>query len=566
MKLVECVPNFSEGRDRAVLDALAGAIRSVEGVRLLDIDPGEATHRTVFTFVGPPEAAAEAAFTAIARAAELIDMRAHRGAHPRMGATDVCPFVPLEGMTMAECVELARKLGERVGRDLGIPVYLYEQAASRPARRALADVRQGEYEGLRDKLRDPDWAPDFGPARFNERSGATAIGAREFLIAYNVNLNTRDQKLATIIAQNIRETGRPRRDAAGQIVRDAGGRAVTEPGPSRLPAVRATGWFIEEYGRAQVSINLTDFRLSPPHAAFEAVDQEARGLGLRATGSELVGLIPAEALRLAGRHYLALQGKSPAAPDAELFRMAVISLGLEELGGFDMDAKIIERRVGATGALAGMTVEGFANEVSSTSPAPGGGSVAALCGALAGALSAMVLALTYERKDQEAARPELGKLGTEAQAIKDRLLRAVDEDAEAFRRYMEAGRAARAARKNAGTDAETAARRAEAERALEAATRATIQVPLSVMKDALRAAEIAQEAMQRGMAAALSDAGVAALAACVAVEGAYYNVRINLSGAASLPDAGPLRAEAERMLARAEDVRRAATARMREKI
>jgi len=560
VKLVECVPNFSEGRDRAVLDALAEAIKSVSDVRLLDIDPGEATHRTVFTFVGPPDAAGEAAYRAIARAAELIDMRAHRGAHPRMGATDVCPFVPLAGASMQECVELARRLGERVGRELRIPVYLYEQAASQPSRRALSDIRQGEYEGLREKLTDPVWKPDFGPAALNEKSGATAIGAREFLIAYNVNLNTRDQKLATLIARNIRETGRPRRNAQGQVMRDAAGRALTEPGPSRLPNVRATGWYIEEYGRAQVSINLTDFQVTPPHAVFEAVEKEAREMGLRATGSEVVGLIPAEALRIAGRHYLARQGKSPAAPDSELFRMAAITLGLQELGGFDMDAKVVERRVSGPGRLAGMTVGEFTDVVSSSTPAPGGGSVAALCGALAGALSAMVMALTYERKGYEAAREDLASLGSEAQAVKDRLVRAVDDDAAAFRSFMDAGRTARAVRGGTAADAESAARQ------LEEATRATIEVPLSVMRDALRAAELAAEAARRGMPSAVTDAGVAALAACAAVEGAYYNVRINLSGAGELSGAAALREEAERLLSRAEEVRRTTSALVREKL
>ncbi|HET9481919.1 MAG TPA: glutamate formimidoyltransferase, partial [Candidatus Polarisedimenticolia bacterium] len=292
MKLVECVPNVSEGRDRGILDALGGAVSSVEGVRLLDVDAGAATNRTVFTFVGAIDAVEAAAFLLAQEAVRLIDMRAHRGAHPRLGALDVCPFVPLGETTMAECVALARRVGRRIGEDLGIPVYLYEEAAARPDRRSLAAIRKGEYEGLEAKLADAAWAPDFGPARFAERSGAIVVGAREFLIAYNVNLNTRSRRHATIIAQNIRETGRPKRDAGGSIVKDAAGATITEPGPSMLAAVRATGWYIEEYGQAQVSINLLNFRVTPPHAAFEAVEREAARLGLRVTGSEVVGLIP----------------------------------------------------------------------------------------------------------------------------------------------------------------------------------------------------------------------------------------------------------------------------------
>jgi len=324
MKLVECVPNVSEGRDRAILDAIAAAITSVAQVRLLDMDPGAATNRTVFTFVGPADAAASAAFLAIRKAAELIDMRGHKGAHPRMGATDVCPFVPLGDTTMAECVELARALGVRVGDELGIPVFYYEEAATRPQRRSLAEIRRGEYEGLASKLREPEWSPDCGPAHVNERSGAIAIGAREFLIAYNVNLNTRDRRLANTIAQNIRETGRPRRGPDGKILKDAEGRTLTENGPSMLPHTRATGWYIEEYGQAQVSINLTNFKVTPPHRVFDAVAAEAAALGLRVTGSEVVGLVPLAALTMAGRHYLGRQGKSAAASEAELVRTAIV--------------------------------------------------------------------------------------------------------------------------------------------------------------------------------------------------------------------------------------------------
>ncbi len=516
MKLVECVPNFSEGRDRKVLDAIAETISSVEGVRLLDVDPGRATHRTVFTFVGTVEAVEEAAFLGIRKAASLIDMRSHKGAHPRMGATDVCPFVPLGGTTMQECVELAKRVGRRVGDTLGIPVFLYEEAASRPDRRSLADVRKGEYEGLAARLDGPGWKPDFGPSEFNARAGATAIGAREFLIAYNVNLNTRDRRLANRIAQNIRETGRPKRGADGKILRDGDGRAITEPGPSRLDAVRATGWYIEEYGQAQVSINLTNFRITPPHAVFDAVAAEAAQMGLRVTGSEVVGLIPLEAMRLAGRHYLSRQGKSPAVHDTELIRTAVVSLGLSDIGTFEPSEKIIEFRVSDPRPLMGMSVSGFADVVSAGTPVPGGGSVSALLASLSAALSAMVAGITYERKGAEPHREILASLGTRAQRIKASMADAVDEDSGAFDRLLAANRMPRR------TEEERNAR----DRAIREATLGAIAVPLRVMKDALEALEIAGEVAGRGAPSAVSDAGVAALAAAAAVEGAGMNVRI----------------------------------------
>ncbi len=548
MKLVECVPNVSEGRDRRVIDAIGAAIAAVEGVRLLDVDPGAATNRTVFTFVGPPDAVGEAAFRVVEKAAALIDMRAHRGAHPRLGAADVCPFVPLGGTSMAECVDLARRVGRRVGEDLGIPVFLYEQAATAPSRRSLADVRRGEYEGLEARLREADHTPDYGPRAFNARSGATVIGAREFLIAYNVNLNTRDRRLAGLIAQNIRETGRPARDPDGRVAKDDRGRAITEPGPSMLRAVRATGWSIEEYGRAQVSMNLTDYKVTPPHAAFEAVEAEASALGLRVTGSEVVGLIPLEAVRMAGRHFLSRQGKSPAAPESELVRAASVSLGLDDVQPFDPSRKIIEYCVAAPRPLASLTVSGLADEVSAATPAPGGGSVAALAGALAAGLAAMVAGVSYERREMEPRREELGALGARAQALKARLLDAVDEDAAAFRGMLEAGRLPRTTEDD---------RRARADALLQA-TRRAIEVPLWVMKDAVEALELAGRAAVEGAAAASSDAGVAAACAAAAAEGAYYNVRINLSGLSDASLAATLRAEAEALRARARELAGAA--------
>lgn len=556
MKLVECVPNFSEGRDRNILDAIAAAITSVEGVRLLDVDPGAATNRTVVTFVGSIEAAEQAAFLAVKEAAARIDMRRHTGAHARMGATDVCPFVPLGETTMAECVAIARRLGRRIGEELGIPVYLYEEAAATPGRRSLADIRRGEYEGLADKLKEPAWKPDFGPASPNAKSGATAVGAREFLIAYNVNLNTRDRRLANRIAQEIRETGRPRRDPDGKAVRDASGAILTEPGSSMLETVRATGWYIEEFARAQVSINLTDYKTTPPHAAFEAVEREAAALGLRVTGSEIVGLVPLEAIRMAGRHYLARQGKSPAQPEAELVRVAIQSLGLEDVSPFDPARKIIEHTVAGARPLASSSLDEFTTEVSSPSPAPGGGSVAALAGALAGALTAMVASITYDKKGFEASRDELARIGTEAHAVKARLQDGVDADARAFDGLLEANRMPR------GTEEERGAR----EEVIRKATLGAIEVPLSVMKDSASALDLAGEIAERGVPSALSDAGVAALMAAAAVEAAYYNVTINLAGLTDAPRAARIRDDARELMARATDRAREITTRVRKSL
>ena len=553
MRLVECVPNVSEGRDRKILDAIASVITTVPGVRLLDMDPGAATNRTVFTFVGSPDAAAEAAFLVIRRAAELIDMRAHKGAHPRMGATDVCPFVPLGDTTMAECVELAHRLGRRVGDELGIPVYYYEEAATLPARRSLAEIRRGEYEGLPQKMIDPAWHPDAGPARLNERSGATVIGAREFLIAYNVNLNTGDRRLANTIAQNIRETGRPRRGADGKILKDPDGRVLTEAGPSMLAHTRATGWYIEEYGQAQVSINLTNFKITPPHMVFEAVTKEATALGLRVTGSEVVGLVPLEAMRMAGRHYLGRQGKSPALPESDLVRTAIVSLGLEDVAPFDPARKIVEYSVMAPGPLVSMTVSRFASAVSAATPAPGGGSVAALAGALGAGLCAMVASISYEKKGFEDRHDRLTRLGLEAHELSSRMLDAVDEDATAFDQVLAAGRMPK------GTEEDRRAR----DIALQQATRAAIEVPLSVMRGALRALTLAGEAAEHGAPATLSDAGVAALASAAAIEGAWYNVRINLPGLTDDALARRLRQEADTIASQAENERRAVGARVR---
>jgi glutamate formiminotransferase/formiminotetrahydrofolate cyclodeaminase len=511
MKLIECVPNFSEGRDRSVIDAIAAEIRGTAGAVLLDVDPGAATNRTVVTLIGPPDAVEEAAFRAIRKAAQLIDMTKHRGEHPRMGATDVCPFIPVQGATMADCVEVARRLGRRVGEELGIPVYLYEEAATRPDRKSLADVRKGEYEALASKHLDPAFVPDFGPNRFNPAAGATVIGAREFLIAYNVNLNTRDKKLANVIAQAIRE--------AGKTVKAPDGTRQTIPG--RFKNCRAVGWYIEEFGRAQISINLTNYKLTPLHEVFEACREEAARAGLRVTGSEIVGLIPREAILAAGDHFLTKQGKTTGVPEKERVHTAVLSLGLSDLAPFDRAQKVIEYRyAGAPKGLVASSVRDFTDELSSDSPAPGGGSVAALSGALSSALSAMVAALTWSKKGMESARPAMEKHGIAGQRLKDWFLAAVDRDTDAFNAVL-------AARRLPKASAEDAARR---DAAIESANQGAALVPLEVLEATVESLRLARAVAADGNPNSVSDAGVAGACALAAAEGASLNVRINLPG------------------------------------
>ena len=518
MQLVECVPNFSEGRDMVVIDTITAEISSTDGVKLLDVDPGKDTNRTVVTLIGTPDAAVEAAFRAIAKAAEVIDMATHHGAHARMGATDVCPFVPVSGVTMEDCAELARRLGKRVGEELGIPVYLYENAASSPERRNLATVRAGEYEGLAEKLKEPEWKPDFGPAEFNSRTGATIIGAREFLIAYNVNLNTRDRVIARDIAFAIREKGRLKRDKEGKVVRDDNGKALRTPGIFK--ECKAVGWYMEDFGRAQISINLTNYKITPPHLVFDECSRLAAEMGARVTGSELVGLIPLQAMLESGRHYLKKMGKSAGVPDEELIHTAVLSLGLSDLYPFENDKKIIEYQLEKTNFLTGMKVDEFTSLLSTDAPAPGGGSVAALCGALSGALSSMVAALTHGKKGYEGTFEEMEEVGVAGQRLKDEFLADVDRDTEAFNRVMDAMRLPKK------TD-EDKKRRLEA---IEEATKDATLVPLSVLKRTVEAARISRVVAERGNKNSASDAGVAALSARAAAEGAYLNVRINLPG------------------------------------
>lgn len=519
MKLIECVPNISEGRDRAVIDAVTAVVSDTEGAVLLDVDPGAATNRTVITFAGPPDAVVEAAFRLIRKAAELIDMSKHRGEHPRMGATDVCPFVPMQGATMEDCVELSRRLGRRVGEELGIPVYLYGKAAARPERVRLPDIRQGEYEALPEKLKDPGFAPDFGEAKFNARSGATAIGTREFLIAWNLNLNTREPKLANKIAAELRETGKLKRDAQNKLVRDENGKALRVPG--RFTHLQGGGWYIEEYGRAQISFNIMDHGITKIHDVFDACCEEARKVGVRVTGSELVGLIPLDAMLAAGDHYLARQGRTTGVPEAERVHAAILSMGLAELGRFDPADKIIEYRYrGAPTGLKAMKLYEFADELSSDSPAPGGGSVAALCGSLSAALSAMVAALTWSKKGMDDRRPLMEEIGLSGQALKDWFVNAVDADTDAFNAVIAARRLPKK------TEEDQQARDAAIERANQEATR----VPLRVLERSIEALDLAAQVAAQGNPASVSDAGVAGACALAAAEGAALNVRINLPG------------------------------------
>jgi len=522
-KIVECVPNFSEGRDMTVIKQITDAIEAVEGVMLLDVDPGADTNRTVVTFVGSPEAVKEAAFQAVKRAAEVIDMSKHHGAHPRMGATDVCPFVPVSGVTMEDCVAIAREVGRRVGEELHIPVYLYEEAATKEEWRNLAEVRKGEYEGLKERFEsgDPYWTPDFGPAEFNEKAGATAVGAREFLIAYNINLNTKDRKLAHNVALNLREKGRAKRDEDGKIVRDENGKKVMVPG--RLKYTKAIGWYIEEYGFAQISINLTNYKKTPWHTVFEVAREEAEKAGLIVTGSELVGLIPKQAVLDAGRYFLRKQGKSSGVSERELIEEAVLSMGLSQIAPFDPNEKIIEYRIREEEPLVSMGIREFMDELASDSPAPGGGSVAALEASLGAALSSMVANLTVGKKGYEDVREEMIEVAEEAQDMKDRFLYLIDEDTRSFNRLMAAMKMPKK------TEEEKEAR----QEAIDAATMDAARVPLRVAELAAEAFDLARVVAQRGNVNSVSDAGVAALSLRAAVHGACLNVEINLSG---LPD------------------------------
>lgn len=519
-QLIECIPNFSEGRDQDILNRIAEVVRSVDDVKLLDVDPGKATNRTVFTFVGEPHAVIDAAFLAIKTASELIDMSKHSGEHPRMGATDVCPLVPIANISMEETVEWAKKLGKRVGEELSIPVYLYEYASVSPQRKNLANIRSGEYEGLKDKIQKPEWKPDFGPQTFNVRSGATVIGARNFLVAYNINLNTTSTRRANAIAFDVREKGRVKRDGnpiTGKPILDENGEQIFEPG--LLKSVKAIGWFIEEYGIAQISMNLTDITVCKVHEAYEAVKKKAEERGVRVTGSELVGLIPKQALLDAGRFYLQMQQRSAGIPEREIIKIAVKSLGLDELKPFDPDKKVIEYLLENDGStkLVNKTVVGFVNETSSESPAPGGGSVSALAGALGIALGTMVANLSSHRRGWDERWEEFSELAEKGITLQNELVRLVDEDTRSFNLLMEAFRQPN------GTDTEKAARK----QAIQEATKYAAQVPLLVMKNAYGAYQILATLAEKGMETSISDIGVGVLCIRTCITGAWLNVRIN---------------------------------------
>jgi len=517
MKLVECVPNFSEGRDENTINSIVNEIRSTSGVWLLDVDPGADTNRTVVTFVGSPDAVLEAAFHAIRKASEVIDMREHKGEHPRMGATDVCPFVPVKDVSMEECIEIAKRLGARVSEELKIPVYLYEEAATEEKRRNLANIRKGEYEGLVEKLKDPEWKPDYGKPVFNEKSGVTIIGAREFLIAYNVNLNTRDRKLANKIAQIIRESGYPKKDEDGNILRDKDGNEVKVPG--KLKDTKAIGWYVDEYGVAQISINLTNYKVTPLYKAFEEIREQARDLGLRVTGSELVGLIPKDAMMEAGKYYLEKQGKSKGVPISEIIHYAVKSLGLDDIAPFNPDDKIIEYRINKEiDRLVDLSLTNFAEKLSSDSPTPGGGSVAAMAGSISASLIAMVGNLTYGKKKYKDHWEKSEKITEEAQLLKQEFIELCDEDAEAFNQLMEAYRM----KKN--TEEEKKKRNEFIQKAAKRAT----EIPLIVMRKANSTMELALSMAKIGNVNAISDIGVASEMASASCRSASLNVRINL--------------------------------------
>lgn len=522
--LIECVPNFSEGRDQDVIRQIVAAIASAEGVSLLDVDPGATTNRTVVTFVGTPQAAVEGAFRGIQKAAELIDMRKHQGAHPRMGATDVCPFIPVTNVNWEDAIACANQLGRRVGEELGIPVYLYERAARNEARANLAVIRAGEYEGLAEKMKDPVWCPDFGPAIFNDKAGATVIGAREFLVAYNVNLNTAAVRRANSVAFDVRENGRIKTDngtPTGKPLLDSNGEPVRIPG--LLKHVKAIGWYVKEYGIAQVSINLTNIDETPLHAAFEACRESAGRRGLRVTGSEIVGMVPKRCLVDAGRYFLRKQNWSEGAAEEELISIAIRSLGLSELKPFNPDEKIIELKMQSASppaSLVKMNLRQFCNETLSDSPAPGGGSVAALLGALGVSLGGMVANLSAGKRGWEKQLGYFSQWGVRAQQLKDELLTLVDDDTAAFNKVM----AALALPKQSASD------KRDRSEAIEAANKEAAAVPLRVMETACKAYQLMAEMAERGNPSSISDVGVGLLALRACIEGASMNVRINLAG------------------------------------
>lgn len=529
-RIIECVPNFSEGRDKGVIRQITDVIEKSEGVKLLDVDPGEATNRTVVTFVGEPDAVVEAAFKAVKKAGELIDMRHHHGAHPRMGATDVLPLVPVSGITLEECAELSRKLAERIANELNIPCYCYEAAALKPERKNLAVCRKGEYEALPDKLSNPETAPDFGARPFDEgvaRTGCIAVGARDFLIAVNYNLNTTSTRRANAIAFDVREKGRPMREGnsiTGKPLKDENGKTIMQPGT--LKGTKAIGWFIEEYGIAQVSMNITDINTTPLHIAFDEVCRCAQNRGIRVTGTEIVGLIPENTLLDAGKYFLRKQNRSIGIPKEDIINIAIKSMGLDDLKPFIPEEKVIEYMLDAdkqTKRLTDMTLTNFANETARESPAPGGGSVSAYMGALGAALGTMVANLSSHKPGWDDRCAEFSNHAENGMAIEQELLHLVDEDTEAFNKIMAAFGMPKASEEDKRLRAE----------AIEKATLFAAQVPLQTMKAAMKVFSLCKAMVETGNPNSVSDAGVGAIAARAAVLGAGLNVKIN---AASLED------------------------------
>jgi glutamate formiminotransferase / formiminotetrahydrofolate cyclodeaminase len=558
-QLIECVPNFSEGRDLSIIKQITDAIESVEGIKLLDVDPGKATNRTVVTFVGEPSAVVRAAYLGIQKAGEVIDMRKHKGEHPRMGATDVCPLIPIANISMEETAQYAHQLAKLVGENLAIPCYMYEAAATRPERRNLATIRAGEYEGFVTKIKDPIWLPDYGKAVYNAQSGATVIGARDFLVAYNINLNTTSVRRANSVAFDVREQGRILREGdpiTGTPIKDANGEPQRIPGACK--SVKGIGWYIEEYGIAQVSMNLTNINITPLHIAFEESCKSAENHGLRVTGSELVGLVPKQVLTDAGKYFLSKQRRSIGVSEEELIRIAVKSLGLEELSPFDPKKKIIEYQLDAlnTAPLLALNLRGFANETASESPAPGGGSIAAYVGALGVSLATMVANLSSHKRGWDERWEEFSEWATQGQALKEALLNLVDEDTNAFNAIMAAFQLPKSNEEEKKTRTTI----------IQAATRHATEIPFKVMELSFQSFNIIKAMAKEGNPNSVTDAGVGALCARAAVHGAFLNVKVNAAGLTDKTFANDIVLKGITLTQQADEAEKAILALVHEKI